>query len=46
MSTYCGLDMVCIVESGRCLHVAGWTWYVWLRVVGVYILWVGHGMYS
>ena len=27
---------VCIVESGRCLHIVGWIWYVLLRVVGVY----------
>ena len=40
MSTYCGLDIVCIVEGSRCLQ------HVWLSVVGVYMLWVGHGMYS
>ena len=30
----------CIVEGSRCLQ------HVWLRVVGVYMLWVGHSMYS
>ena len=46
MSTCCGLDIVCIVECSRCLHVVGWALYVYLRVVGVYMLWVGHGMYG